>query len=256
MERKRKTIIAGNWKMYKTVSQSLTFVQELLGATKGIKDVEVVLCPPFTALFPVAMALTGSDVKVGAQDVYWADEGAFTGEISPGMLKEACCSYVIIGHSERRQFFGEVDESVNRKVKAVLACGLTPIMCVGERLEERESGITEKVIKTQIESGLSGLTAEQVAGLVIAYEPVWAIGTGKTASDADAQQVIAFIRGLVSDLYGVETAEQVCIQYGGSVKPQNAAGLLAMPDIDGALVGGASLDAQDFSGVIKAAAGI
>lgn len=242
--------------MYKTVSQSLTFVQELLGATKGIKDVEVVLCPPFTALFPVAMALTGSDVKVGAQDVYWADEGAFTGEISPGMLKEACCSYVIIGHSERRQFFGEVDESVNRKVKAVLACGLTPIMCVGERLEERESGITEKVIKTQIESGLSGLTAEQVAGLVIAYEPVWAIGTGKTASDADAQQVIAFIRGLVSDLYGVETAEQVCIQYGGSVKPQNAAGLLAMPDIDGALVGGASLDAQDFSGVIKAAAGI
>lgn len=256
MERKRKTIIAGNWKMYKTVSQSLTFVQELLGATKGIKDVEVVLCPPFTALFPVAMALTGSGVKVGAQDVYWADEGAFTGEISPGMLKEACCSYVIIGHSERRQFFGEVDESVNRKVKAVLACGLTPIMCVGERLEERESGITEKVIKTQIESGLSGLTAEQVAGLVIAYEPVWAIGTGKTASDADAQQVIAFIRGLVSDLYGVETAEQVCIQYGGSVKPQNAAGLLAMPDIDGALVGGASLDAQDFSGVIKAAAGI
>lgn len=242
--------------MYKTVSQSLTFVQELLGATKGIKDVEVVLCPPFTALFPVAMALTGSGVKVGAQDVYWADEGAFTGEISPGMLKEACCSYVIIGHSERRQFFGEVDESVNRKVKAVLASGLTPIMCVGERLEERESGITEKVIKTQTESGLSGLTAEQVAGLVIAYEPVWAIGTGKTASDADAQQVIAFIRSLVSDLYGVETAAQVCIQYGGSVKPQNAAGLLAMPDIDGALVGGASLDAQDFSGIIKAAAGI
>ncbi|MCG9967574.1 triose-phosphate isomerase [Pelotomaculum terephthalicicum JT] len=253
---KRKPIIAGNWKMYKTVSQALAFVNELKRAVDEIKDVEVVVCPPFTALFQVSEALRGTGIGVGAQNVYWVDEGAFTGEISPLMLKEAGCSYVIIGHSERRQYFGEVDDYVNRKIKAVLAHGLTPIMCVGERIEERESGITEKIIKTQTEAGLAGLVADQAAGLVIAYEPVWAIGTGKTASDADAQQVIGFIRKLVSDLYGADVAAKVRIQYGGSVKPQNAAGLMAQPDIDGALVGGASLDVDSFSGIVKAAAGV
>lgn len=253
---KRKPIIAGNWKMYKTVSEAMAFVNKLKRAVDEIKDVEVVVCPPFTALCQVSEALRGTGIGVGAQDVYWVDEGAFTGEVSPAMLKEAGCSYVIIGHSERRQFFGEIDDNVNRKVKAVLERGLTPIMCVGERIEERESGITEKVIKTQTEAGLAGLTAEQVAGMVIAYEPVWAIGTGKTASDADAQQVIGFIRGLVSDLFGADVAAKVRIQYGGSVKPQNAAGLMAQQDIDGALVGGASLDVQSFSGIVKAAAGI
>jgi len=256
MIEKRKPIIAGNWKMYKTVSEALKFVHELTRTVDGIKDVDVVVCPPFTALAKVAEALRGTGIGVGAQDVYWVDEGAFTGEISPVMLKDAGCSYVIIGHSERRQFFGEIDDYVNRKVKAVLERGLTPIICVGERIEERESGITERVVKTQTEAGLAGLTADQTAGLVIAYEPVWAIGTGKTASDADAQQVIGFIRGLVSDLYGGDVAAKVRIQYGGSVKPQNAAGLMAQPDIDGALVGGASLDVQSFSGIVKAAAGI
>jgi len=253
---KRKPIIAGNWKMYKTVSEALAFAQELKRAVDGIKEFEVVVCPPFTALYPVSEALRGTGIGVGAQDVYWVHEGAFTGEVSPGMLKDAGCSHVIIGHSERRQFFGEIDGNVNRKVKAVLERGLTPIMCVGERIEERESGITEKVIRTQTEAGLAGLAADQVAGMVIAYEPVWAIGTGKTASDADAQQVIGFIRGLVSDLYGAAAAAKVRIQYGGSVKPQNAAGLMAQQDIDGALVGGASLDVPNFSGIVKAAAGI
>ncbi|MDF9408185.1 triose-phosphate isomerase [Pelotomaculum isophthalicicum JI] len=253
---KRKPIIAGNWKMYKTVSEALAFAQELKRAVDGIKEVEVVVCPPFTALYQVSEALRGTGIGVGAQDVYWVDEGAFTGEVSPKMLKDAGCSYVIIGHSERRQFFGEIDDNVNRKVKAVLESGLTPIMCVGERIEERESGITEKVIRTQTEAGLAGLAADQVAGMVIAYEPVWAIGTGKTASDADAQQVIGFIRGLVSDLFGADVAAKVRIQYGGSVKPQNAAGLMAQQDIDGALVGGASLDVPNFSGIVKAAAGV
>jgi len=256
MIKKRKPIIAGNWKMYKTVSEALAFVHELKRTVDGIKDVEVVVCPPFIALAQVAEALRGTGIGVGAQDVYWVDEGAFTGEISPAMLKDAGCSYVIIGHSERRQFFGEIDDYVNRKVKAVLERGLTPIMCVGERIEERESGITEKIVRTQTEAGLAGLTADQAAGLVIAYEPVWAIGTGKTASDTDAQQVIGFVRGLVNDLYGGDVAAKVRIQYGGSVKPQNTAGLMAQPDIDGALVGGASLDVDSFSSIVKAAAGI
>lgn len=253
---KRKPIIAGNWKMYKTVSEAVAFVEELKQAVGDSKGVEVVVCPPFTALAQVVKVLQGSGIAVGAQNVYWADEGAFTGEISPLMLKEAGCTYVIIGHSERRQFFGEVDDSVNRKVQAVLAHGLIPILCVGERLEEREAGVMEKVIETQTKAGLAGLTAEQTAGLIVAYEPVWAIGTGKTASDADAQQVIAFIRGLIENLYDAAVASKVRIQYGGSVKPQNAAGLMAMPDIDGALVGGASLDVQNFTGIVKATSAV
>ncbi|OPX85443.1 MAG: Triosephosphate isomerase [Pelotomaculum sp. PtaB.Bin104] len=255
MVKNRKPIIAGNWKMYKTASEALTFVRELQSAVSGNEDVEVVVCPPFNALVPVVEALRGIGIAVGAQNVHWEEQGAFTGEISPGMLKDAGCRYVIIGHSERRQFFGETDANVNRKVKAVLQHDLTPVMCVGELLSEREDGITEKVVRDQIEAGLEGLTPGQVAGMVIAYEPVWAIGTGKTASDADAQQVIGFIRGLVSKLFGEETAAQVRIQYGGSVKPQNTASLMAQPDIDGALVGGASLDVESFTGIIKAAAG-
>jgi len=251
----RKPIIAGNWKMHKTASEAVAFVRELKAAVGGIEEIEVVVCPPFTALVPVAEALRGTGISMGAQDMYWEDKGAFTGEVSPVMLRDAGCKYVIIGHSERRQFFGETDNYVNSKVKAALEHGLIPIMCVGERIEERESGITEKVVRAQTEAGLAGLTADQVAGMVIAYEPVWAIGTGKTASDADAQQVIGFIRGLVSQLFGARAAEQVRIQYGGSVKPQNTAGLMAQPDIDGALVGGASLDVESFAGIVKAAAG-
>ena len=241
--------------MYKTVSEAVAFTRELKASLAGFGGVEVVVCPPFTALALVAEALRGTDIAVGAQDVYWEDKGAFTGEISPVMLKDAGCRYVIIGHSERRQFFGETSEAVNRKVKAVFSHGLTPIMCVGEMLEEREAGITEKVVRTQTEGGLAGLTPEQAAGMVIAYEPVWAIGTGKTASDDDAQQVIGFIRSMVTDLYGAGAAEQVRIQYGGSVKPANTAGLMARPDIDGALVGGASLEVESFTGIIKAVVG-
>lgn len=248
----RTPLIAGNWKMFKTIPEAVSFVSELKSSLTGLSGVEVAVCPPFTALAPVVETLRGSDIAVGAQDVYWEEKGAFTGEISPTMLKNAGCRYVIIGHSERRQLFGETDGKVNKKVKAVLAHGLMPIMCVGESLNEREAGITEKVVQRQTEGGLSGLTPEQVAGMVIAYEPVWAIGTGKTASDHDAQEVIGFIRRLVYDLYGFGAAEKVRIQYGGSVKPGNAVGLMAQPDIDGALVGGASLEVESFAGIIKA----
>ncbi|OPZ74323.1 MAG: Triosephosphate isomerase [Firmicutes bacterium ADurb.Bin456] len=223
---------------------------------KDFKKVEVAVCPPFTALVPVAAALQGTEIAVGAQDVHWEDKGAFTGEISPLMLKDAGCRYVIIGHSERRQYFGETNELVNRKIKAVLAHGLIPVMCVGERLAERETGITRQVVRDQTAAGLAGLAPEQVAGLVIAYEPVWAIGTGKTATAGDAQQVIGYIRAVVKELSGGVAAGKVRIQYGGSVKPENAAGLMARPDIDGALVGGASLDAGSFLGIITAAAGL
>ncbi|NPV73131.1 MAG: triose-phosphate isomerase [Pelotomaculum sp.] len=249
----RKPFIAGNWKMFKTVPEAVAFAQELKTAVAGVDGVEIAVCPPFTALVPVAEALRGTGIAVGAQDVHWEESGAFTGEVSPLMLKDAGCSYVIIGHSERRQLFGETDEKVNRKVRAALAHGLTPIMCVGETLEEREAGVTEEVVRRQAESGLAGLTPEQAGGLVIAYEPVWAIGTGKTASEQDAQQVIGFIRGLVRDLYGAGAAGAMRIQYGGSVKPENAAGLMAQPDIDGALVGGASLEVKSFVEIIKAA---
>jgi triosephosphate isomerase len=255
MMKGRRPLIAGNWKMFKTVPEAVSFVQELKKAAAKFKNVEVAVCPPFTALVPVAAALRGTEIAAGAQDVHWEDKGAFTGEISPVMLKDAGCRYVIIGHSERRQFFGETSELVNRKIKAVLAHGLIPIMCVGEKLSEREAGITGQVVREQTAAGLAGLTPEQAAGLVIAYEPVWAIGTGKTATAEDAQQVIGYIREVVKDLSGGGAAGKVRIQYGGSVKPGNAAGLMAMPDIDGALVGGASLDPDSFLGIITAAAG-
>jgi len=213
--------------------------------------VEVVVCPPFTALAPVAEALKGSSIALGAQNMHWEKQGAYTGEISPLMLREIGCKYVILGHSERRQYFGETDDSVNKKVKAALAHGLIPIICVGETLDQRAAGLTEQVVATQTTGALEGLTPGQVAGLVIAYEPVWAIGTGKTASEEDAQQVNRCIRTVIADQYGAAAAEAVRIQYGGSVKPGNARALMAQPDIDGALVGGASLQVDDFIGIIE-----
>ncbi|MEW5952146.1 MAG: triose-phosphate isomerase [Bacillota bacterium] len=247
----RKPIIAGNWKMYKTVAGAVDFVRELKGALAGMNGVEAVVCPPFTALAAVAAELKGTEIGLGAQNMFWEESGAYTGEISPAMLREIGCQYVILGHSERRQFFGETDEKVNRKAMAALAHGLIPIVCVGESLAQREAGITEKVVRAQTGGSLAGLTPEQVAGLVIAYEPVWAIGTGRTASDQDAQQVNAFIRGIVAGEFSARAAGAVRIQYGGSVKPDNAAGLMGQPDIDGALVGGASLQVASFAGIVR-----
>lgn len=252
----RKPVIAGNWKMFKTLSEAAELVEGIKPLDAVTGRVEVVVCPPFTALDRVVSLLSDTNIAVGAQDVYWEDSGAFTGEISPVMLKDTGCRYVIIGHSERRQFFGETDDKVNRKIKAVLRHGLTPIMCVGETLTEREAGQTRQVIHDQVAAGLAGLTANQTGSLVIAYEPVWAIGTGKTASDDDAQQVISYIRSLVREWHGSSAAAQVRIQYGGSVKPGNIAGLMSQPDIDGALVGGASLEAASFTAIVQAAAKI
>lgn len=249
----RRPVIAGNWKMFKTLSEATDLVEELKSREILNSVVEVVVCPPFTALDRVVAVLRGTSIAVGAQDVYWEDSGAFTGEISPVMLKDIGCRYVITGHSERRQFFSESDENVNRKIKAIIRHGLVPIMCVGESLAEREAGRTRQVIHTQVSAALADLTPEQAGSLVIAYEPVWAIGTGKTASAGDAQQVIFYIRSLVKEWYGESAAARVRIQYGGSVKPGNIAGLLAQPDIDGALVGGASLEAVSFQGIIQAA---
>lgn len=247
----RVPIIAGNWKMYKTVEKAISLVTELTCKVRDVNGVEVVLCPPFTALDAVAEILVDTNIKVGAQNMYWEKEGAYTGEISPEMLKGVGCDYVILGHSERRQYFKEDDQGVNKKVKAAFEHGLIPIVCVGERLEQREEGITNKVVLGQTEGALAGLPEEQVAQLVIAYEPVWAIGTGKTASNDDAQNVINFIRKIITELYSEDTAQKVRILYGGSVKPDNVAGLMRQPDIDGALVGGASLDAESFAQIVR-----
>jgi triosephosphate isomerase len=239
--------------MYKTVAETVQFINEIKSLLKGAGGgVEVVLCPPHTALSAAAEALKGSGIFLSAQNMHWEGQGAFTGEVSPLMLSEIGCKYVILGHSERRQYFGEKDDTVNKKVKAALTHGLVPIVCVGETLEEREAGTTRKVIGTQIGGALAGLDAAQIAGLVVAYEPVWAIGTGRTASDDDAQGVNAYIRSLLVETAGREAAEKVRIQYGGSVKPENAAGLMAKQDIDGALVGGASLKPDSFAGIVKA----
>jgi len=246
----RKPIIAGNWKMHKTVAEAVALVQDLSKLTAGA-EAEVVVCPPFTALYSVRGSLTGSGIKLGAQDVYWEAQGAFTGEVSPPMLKDAGCEFVIIGHSERRQFFAETDETVNKKLKAALAQGLTPIFCVGESLEQREAGDTERWVGSQVKNGLVGLSAGEVAAMVIAYEPIWAIGTGRTASSDDANAVCALVRRTVAGLYDKATADKVRIQYGGSVKPDNIAELMAKSDIDGALVGGASLDAATFAKIVK-----
>ncbi len=247
----RKPIIAGNWKMYKTVEEAIALVSELSTLLDGCTGVEAIVCPPFTALDAVIEAAEGTNITVGAQNMHWEAQGAFTGEVSPVMLKEMGCKYVILGHSERRQYFGESDKNVNKKVKAAFEYGLLPIVCVGEILEQREQGITEQVVRTQVEGALAGLDQDRVASLVVAYEPVWAIGTGKTASDEDAQQVIGFIRNVIADMYGAGPADNVRIQYGGSVKPDNIAGLMQQKDIDGALVGGASLNAGNFAAIVK-----
>ncbi|ACV64628.1 triosephosphate isomerase [Desulfofarcimen acetoxidans DSM 771] len=248
----RKPIIAANWKMHKTVAEAVDFCVKLRETVLTVSGVEVLVCPPFTALSPVSAVIKDSEIKLGAQNMHWEEQGAFTGEVSPLMLKEAGCDYVILGHSERRQFFGETDEVINKKARAAFAHDLLPIICVGERLEQREAGETEAVVTAQVNNSLSGLTAAQVDKLVIAYEPVWAIGTGKTASDEDAQSVIKLIRSLVAEQFNPASAEKLRIQYGGSVKPGNTAGLMAQADIDGALVGGASLDLESFWGIVKA----
>lgn len=247
----RKPIIAGNWKMHKTAGEGVTLVQELNALTNTVTDVEIVVCPPFTTLAAVAGAVAGTNIGLGAQNMHWEDKGAFTGEIAPGMLKDIGCTHVIIGHSERRQYFAETDQTVNNKLKAALKAGLMPIVCVGETLSEREADATEKVVGIQVKGGLAGITAEQAAGIVIAYEPVWAIGTGRTASADDANAVCAFIRRTVAEMFGQDSADSVRIQYGGSVKPDNVAELMAKSDIDGALVGGASLEAGSFSKLVK-----
>lgn len=247
----RKPILAGNWKMHKTVTEAVALAQELGKLTADAKAVDIVVCPTFTSLFVVREALSGTNIKLGAQNMHWEKQGAFTGEISPGMLKDVGCQYVIIGHSERRQYFAETDQTVNHKLKAAFANEITPIFCVGETLEQRESGTTEAVVCEQVRAGLAGLSAEQVASMVIAYEPIWAIGTGRTASAEDANAVCRFIRITVAKLFGQESADKVRIQYGGSVKADNIAELMAKSDIDGALVGGAALDAVGFSKIVK-----
>lgn len=237
--------------MFTVVEEAKALVQSLKDLVKDVTNVEIVVCPPFISLHAVKEMLAGSRIGLGAQNVYWEKSGAFTGEVSAPMLKSVGCTYVIIGHSERRTYFGETDETVNKRIFAALAEGLKPIVCIGETLEEREAGKTFEVIKRQVEGGLANLSVEQMATVVIAYEPVWAIGTGKTATPAQAQEVHAFIRKLLNDIFGQTTAEATRIQYGGSVKPDNAAELMAQPDIDGALVGGASLKADSFEKIIK-----
>jgi triosephosphate isomerase (TIM) len=247
----RTPILAGNWKMHKTRQDAADLANALAASVGTYQQAEVVLCPTFTSLESVANAIRGTRIKLGAQNCHWEDQGAFTGEISPPMLKDAGCEYVIIGHSERRQFFGETDEGINKKAQALYKHGLTPIICVGETLEQREGNKTSDVVSTQVRGCLAGLPADKVAASVIAYEPVWAIGTGKTASKEQAQEVHALIRGLLAELYSKDVADQVRIQYGGSVKPQNVRELMQQPDIDGALVGGASLEPESFAAIVK-----
>lgn len=264
----RKPLIAGNWKMHKTVGEAVDFVENLRVEAAGIENAEVIVCPPYLAVYQVARTLLGSNIGVGGQDVFWKSQGAYTSQVSSGMLLDAGCTYAIIGHSETRgrfgkveegmtdtllKHFGETDESVNAKIHAALEAGLKPIMCCGETLDERKAGKTDDVIRTQVEKGLNGLSADQAAGMVIAYEPVWAIGTGEVCDTPEAQRVCGMIRGVVRSMFGDDAADKVRVQYGGSVKPDNAGDLLSQPDIDGALVGGASLKVADFMGIIRSA---
>jgi len=263
----RPAVAAGNWKMHKTSGEARAFVQVLAPQLTDLKEVEVVLCAPFTALTALAEAVQGTPLKVGAQDLFWQESGAYTGEISPSMLKDAGCTHVIIGHSERRgrfgsyeefadwnllEVFGDNDWTVNAKVKAALAAGLRPIVCVGEMLAERERGETDDLIRLQLRRALHGLDAEEAAEVIIAYEPVWAIGTGKVCDAEEANRVIGVIRRTLAELYDQGTAETMRILYGGSIKPENIAGLMAQPEIDGGLVGGASLDPESFRQIIRA----
>jgi triosephosphate isomerase (TIM) len=264
----RTPIIAGNWKMHKTVGEAVSLVEALKPRVAGRSGVEVVVCPPYTALAATRAALEGAAIRLGAQDVFWKESGAYTGRVAPGMLRDVGCDYVIIGHSETRgrfgvpdpemtreilASFGENDATVNLKAKAALAHGLTPILCCGELLAERRDGRTDEVVRQQIGRGLDGLAPEQVGGLVLAYEPVWAIGTGEVCAPDEANRVCGVIRDQVRRRFGAPAAEAVRLQYGGSCKPDNAADLLRQPEIDGALVGGSSLKAEDFAAIVQAA---
>jgi triosephosphate isomerase len=246
----RTPFIAANWKMYKTVHEAVVFVKEFRSMVKDIDDVEIVVAPPFTALHAVAEAARNSPVGVSGQDLYWEREGAYTGEVSAGMLREAGAEYAIIGHSERRRLFGETDQTVNRKLVAALGARLTPIVCIGETLEERESGQTMTVLDRQIKDGLDALTGDQVGGLVVAYEPVWAIGTGRNATPDQAGEAHAHIRGRLRQWFGAPAADHCHVIYGGSVKPDNIHALVTLPDVDGALVGGASLEVRAFFDIV------
>lgn len=248
----RKTIIAGNWKMNNNHEQAGTLVQALVEKVNDVEDVEIVVCPPFTSLAVARDLVENTNIVLGAQNMHWEEKGAYTGEISANMLLTLGCRYVILGHSERRTYFHETDEIVARKTQAAIDSGLTPIVCVGETLKERESGVTESVIKKQVEGALQSLSADEFNGTVIAYEPVWAIGTGLTATSDQAQDVHSLIRELIAGIFGDEIATVTRIQYGGSMKPGNAGELLSMKDIDGGLIGGAALDAVSFEGIIRA----
>jgi triosephosphate isomerase len=251
----RRPFIAGNWKLHKTTAEAVALVEALDSGLTDVADRDIVVAPVFTALTSVASVLSDSNIALAAQNCYPENQGAFTGEVSPALLKDAGCRYVIVGHSERRQLFGETDAFINRKARAVLDTGMTVILCIGETLEEREGDKTFEVLERQVREGLQDIGAAAMDGVVIAYEPVWAIGTGKTASDAQAQQAHDFIRRLIADLFDKQVAERVRIVYGGSVKPGNVDGLLRQPDIDGALVGGASLKAEDFMRIVRFEAG-
>ncbi|MGI8794938.1 MAG: triose-phosphate isomerase [Acidimicrobiales bacterium] len=256
MPTKRKPLISGSWKMHNTHLEAIQVVQKASYALtkEDTSTVEVVVHPPFTSLRSIQTLLDADNIPValGAQNCHWEEKGAFTGEISPSMLAKLNVAFVIVGHSERREYFGETDETVNRKAKAVLMNGMTPIICVGETLEEREAAQAEAKVTAQVKAALAGITKEKAAGLVFAYEPIWAIGTGRTATPEDAQAVCALIRSVVSDTVSAEVATTVRVQYGGSVKPTNAADLMGQSDIDGALVGGASLDPEDFARIVSA----
>lgn len=249
----RRPIIAGNWKMNKTAGEAVHLVQDLSYLVEDIDDVEMIVCPPFTSLKSIATVIEMDKLNIGlgAQNIYWEESGAFTGEVSPLMLKDLNVDYVIVGHSERRKYFGETDRTVNEKVKAVLNHGMKLIVCVGETLDERENDQTDSVIQRQVPAALEGLAAYDMEKVVIAYEPIWAIGTGKTATPGQANDVIRHIRAIVGSKFDPELAQKIRIQYGGSVKPDNIAELMAEPDIDGALVGGASLDAESFAQIVK-----
>ncbi len=246
----RRKVIAGNWKMNMLPNEAISMITELIPLVKDT-DVEVVLCTPYTDLFYALLTAQGTNIKIGAQNMHFEEKGAYTGEVSGKMLKSIGVEYVIIGHSERRQYFAETDETVNKKVKAAFANELKPIVCVGESLEQRESGIAFDVITSQTEKALEGLSDDQVENTIIAYEPIWAIGTGKTATSEDANEAIKKIREKIAEIYGQNVAQRVIIQYGGSMKPSNAKELLEMSDIDGGLIGGASLKAEDFSQIVN-----
>ena len=249
----RRKIIAGNWKMNNDLNATQNLISNLAKSLNNNENCDIIICPPFTSLSEANSQIKNTAIKLGAQNMYFENEGAYTGEISAQMLKSAGCEFVILGHSERRAIFNESDSLINKKIKKAISSGLKPIFCVGESLEQREKGVTKDIIKTQVTEGLKDISAEEIKTLIIAYEPVWAIGTGKNATPEQAQEVHKFIRSLIKEKYSDEDAENMIIQYGGSVKPDNAKDLLSQKDIDGALVGGASLKADSFLGIIRAA---